>query len=192
MSVNLTKGGNVSLTKTSPTTTKYRVGLGWDANETSSGKPFDLDVSAFVLGADDKVLEETGFVFYRNLNYKDFVVHSGDNTDGKAAGDDETLIVDSTKAVTGWSKIKFVVTIHDAVANNQNFGQIRNSYIRIVDEATNEEIVKYDLNEDYSVETALEFGEIYLNGTDVKFRAVGTGQKVGLASYCTQYGINVG
>jgi tellurium resistance protein TerD len=118
-------------------------------------------------------------------------MHSGDNRDGAADGDDETLTVDASNQVANWSKIKFVVTINDAEANNQNFGQVSNSYIRILDATTNVEIVKYDLNEDFSIETALEFGEIYLNGTDVKFRAIGTGQKTGLASYCTQYGVSI-
>ena len=191
MAVSLEKGGNVSLTKTSPNTSKFKIGLGWNANTTSSGKPFDVDVSAFVLGENGKVLADEAFIFYNNKNYKDFITHTGDNQDGLAEGDDESLLFDSNKQIPDWKSIKFIVTIHDALAKAQNFGQISGSYIRIVDEITNTELVRFDLNEDFSTETAMEFGELYLNGSEIKFRAIGTGQKTGLANYCTQYGVNI-
>jgi tellurium resistance protein TerD len=185
--INLVKGAKVDLTKTNPNVKKFKVGLGWNPN-TAVGGTFDVDVSAFVLGENGKRVDDNHFVFYNNLKSpRDFVVHNGDNTTGEGDGDDETLVVDFSKVSAEDKQIVFVVTIHDAIAKNQNFGQVSGSYIRISDEATGTEILKYDLNEDYSIETAMIFGKIYEKDGEFKFEAVGTGMKGGLQDYLNQY-----
>lgn len=185
--INLEKGAKVDLTKTNPSVKKFRVGLGWNPN-TAVGGTFDVDVSAFVLGANDKRVSDAHFVFYSNLKSpNDFVVHNGDNRTGEGDGDDETLVIDFSKATAEEKKIVFVVTIHDAAAKNQNFGQINGSFIRICDADSGEEILKYDLNEDYSIETAMIFGELYQHGEEWKFQAVGTGIKGSLQDYLNKY-----
>lgn len=187
MSINLEKGQKIDLTKTNPSVSKFKVGLGWNPN-TSVGGTFDVDVSAFILGENGKKVSDSHFVFYNNLKSpNDFVVHNGDNRDGQGDGDDESLVVDFSKATAEEKSIVFVVTIHDAAAKNQNFGQVQGSFIRIVDEATGTEIMKYDLNEDYSVETAMIFGKLYLKDGEWKFEAVGMGMKGGLQDYLNQY-----
>ena len=186
--INLVKGQKIDLTKTNPTVKNFKVGLGWKPNTTSSGSPYDIDVSAFVLGADGKRLSDSHFVFYNNLKTPDeAVVHNGDNRTGDGDGDDETLSIDFSKMLPTAEKVIFVVTIHDAISLNQNFGQINGSYIRIYDGDTNTDILKYDLGEDFSIETALEFGNLYKNNGEWKFNAVGTGMKGGLSDYLNQY-----
>lgn len=185
--INLVKGQKVDLTKTNPTVKKFKVGLGWNPN-VAVGGAFDLDVSAFILGDSGKKVSDKHFVFYNNqVSPNDFVNHTGDNKTGAGEGDDESLLIDFSKVSTEEKSVVFVVTIHEAKEKNQNFGQVSGSYIRILDAATNAEILKYDLNEDYSVETAMVFGKIYLKDGDWKFEAVGTGMKGGLQDYVNQY-----
>lgn len=187
MSINLQKGSRVDLTKTNQNVKKFTVGLGWNPN-TSVGGSFDLDVSAFILGANGKRVSDNHFVFYNNKKSpNDFVVHNGDNISGEGEGDDETLIVDFTKATPEEEKIVFVVTIHEAATKNQNFGQVNGSYIRIMDSETSTEIMKYDLGEDFSTETAVVFGELYKKDGEWKFNAAGVGKKGGLQDYLNEY-----
>lgn len=191
MSISLSKGGNVSLSKEAPGLKKIRVGLGWDARATD-GAPFDLDASAFLLGANDKVRGDHDFIFYNQLQSKDGAVkHQGDNLTGEGEGDDEQIIVDLEKVSEDTQKIVFVVTIHEADARKQNFGQVRNAFIRVVNEENSHEIVKFDLSEDMSTETAVIFGEIYRHQGEWKFRAVGQGSKGGLRALASQYGVNI-
>jgi tellurium resistance protein TerD len=192
MAVSLSKGGNVSLTKLSPGLANVTVGLGWDAR-TTTGTDFDLDASALVVGENDKVLSDQHFVFYNNLNSPDgFVRHSGDIRDGAAAGDDESVQVDLASLPDTAKRVVFAVTIHDADSRGQNFGQITNAYIRVVDRASSEELARYDLSEDASMETAMVFGELYRNNDEWKFRAVGQGYASGLVGIVTDYGVNLG
>lgn len=185
--INLSKGQKVDLTKTNPTVKKYFVGLGWNPNA-NVGDEFDADVSALILGADDKLLSEQHFVFYNNLKSPgEGVVHTGDNRTGEGDGDDEKLIVDFTRMGDQAKRIVFVVTIHDAEARNQNFGQIGGAFIRIGNDETQEEILKYDLNEDYSIETAVTFAELYEKDGEWKFNAVGVGRQGGLQSFLNEY-----
>ncbi len=186
-SINLAKGQKVDLTKTNPAVAKFSVGLGWNVNS-AVGNEFDLDVSAFILGENKKRVSDSHFVFYNNLKSpNDFVTHTGDNRTGAGDGDDESLIVDFSKAKPEEKSIVFVATIHEAAARNQNFGQVTGAYIRICDAATGNEIMKYDLNEDFSVETAMVFGELYEKDGQWKFNAFVSGQKAGLDAYLAQY-----
>lgn len=188
--ISLQKGQKVDLTKTNPGVTKYRVGLGWNPNAAvvASGKPFDLDVSAFVLGENKKLLGEKNFVFYNNLKSPtEAVVHTGDNRDGQGEGDDESLLIDFSKIEATAKEIIFVVTIHEAAERNQNFGQVGGAFIRIANETENKELMKYDLNEDYSIETAMTFGRLYLKDGEWKFEAVGSGTPGGLPKYLTDF-----
>jgi len=188
MSINLQKGQKVDLTKTNQGVSKFKVGLGWNPN-TAVGGEFDLDATAFILGADGKALSENHMVFYNNKTSPlGVLIHSGDNRTGAGDGDDETILFDVSK-VTNEEKIVFVVTIHEADAKRQNFGQVNGSYIRIMNADNNQEILKFDLNEDYSTETAMIFGELYKKDGEWKFQAVGTGMKGGLKDYVTQYGL---
>ena len=183
MAINLEKGARVEVKLP-----KFRVGLGWDANQTSTGSDFDLDASAFILGENGKLLSDDHFVFYNNLQSPDeSVVHTGDNLDGQGEGDDESLIIDLSKVDSKATEIIFVVTIHKAAERRQNFGQVRNAFIRIYDSNSGEEILRYDLDEDFSVETAVEFGRLYKRNGQWKFEAIGTGQKGGLAEYLNKY-----
>lgn len=185
--INLEKGQKVDLTKTNPNVKQFLVGLGWNPN-VPDGKTFDVDVSAFILNVDGKRVSDKHFVFYNNLKSpNDFVIHSGDNTTGQGDGDDESLTVDFSKVAAEEKSIVFVVTIHDATAKNQNFGQVGGAYIRICDKATGTEIMKYDLNEDASAHTAMIFGKLYEKDGEWKFEAVGTGVKGGLQDYLNQY-----
>lgn len=187
MAISLAKGQKVDLTKTNPSVKKFKVGLGWNPN-TAVGADFDADVSAFILGADGKRVSDEHFIFYNHLNSpNDFVVHNGDNRTGLGDGDDETLTIDFSKVSAAEKSIVFVVTIHEAAARNQNFGQISGAYIRVCDAATDTEIMKYDLNEDYSVETAVTFGKIYEKDGEFKFEATGTGMQGGLEAYLNQF-----
>lgn len=187
MSINLQKGSKVDLTKGNAGVTKYTVALGWEENK-SEGAAFDLDASAFILGADGKMLSDAHFIFYNNKNSpNDGLVHSGDSLTGAGDGDDESLLVDLANIGNDAESIVFVVTIHDAKERFQNFGQVRKSYIRIFKTDTNEEILKYELDEDFSIETAVEFGRLYKKNGEWKFDAVGTGMRGGLEDYLKQY-----
>ncbi len=191
MALSLTKGGNVSLTKTDPNLVRILIGLGWDERATD-GASFDLDASAFLLGASGKVRGDHDFIFYNQLRSVDGAIeHTGDNRSGLGDGDDETLMVDLSKVSADIDKAAITVTIHDAAARGQNFGQIANAFIRVVNQDTGIEIVRFDLAEDYSTETAMVFGELYRHNSEWKFRAVGQGYAGGLAAMCQQYGISV-
>ncbi|HEY2041480.1 MAG TPA: TerD family protein [Jatrophihabitans sp.] len=191
MSVSLTKGGNVSLTKQAPGLTAVTVGLGWDAR-TTDGQGFDLDASAIGCGADGKVLSDQHFVFFNNLTSPDGAIqHTGDNLTGEGDGDDEKINVNLAGAPTQLDKIVFPVSIYNAEAGGQSFGQVRNAFIRVVDQANNTEIARYDLSEDASTETAMVFGELYRSGPEWKFRAVGQGYSAGLAGIARDYGVSV-
>jgi tellurium resistance protein TerD len=191
VSVNLTKGGNVSLTKQAPGLTGVVVGLGWDAR-TTDGQPFDLDASAIVCTADGRALSDQHFVFFNNLTTPDGAVqHSGDNLTGEGAGDDEQVRVNLAGLPADAARVVFPVSIYDAGSNGQTFGQVRNAFIRVVNQADNVELARYDLSEDASTETAMVFGELYRGTDEWKFRAVGQGYSAGLAGIARDYGVNV-
>ena len=172
MAVNLSKGGRVSLSKEAPGLSKILVGLGWDTNTSDTGAEFDLDASAFLVGASGKVENEKNFVFYNNLVSADgSVVHTGDNRTGEGEGDDESIKIDLAKISPSVKEIDIVVTIHEAVARRQNFGMVRNSFMRIVDERSGKEIARYDLEEDFSTEPAVSFGKIYFKDNEWRFAA---------------------
>ena len=193
MSVNLTKGQKVSLTKGNPGLKNVVVGLGWDVNAFDSGADFDLDASAFLLGANGKTAASTDFVFYNNLQHPSgAVTHTGDNLTGEGEGDDESIKVDLSKVPASVEKIAFTATIHEAEARRQTFGQVSNAYIRIYDENTNQELLRYDLGEDFSIETAVVFGELYKHNGEWKFNAIGSGYQGGLAALCGSFGTEVG
>ncbi|ENU82754.1 MULTISPECIES: TerD family protein [Acinetobacter] len=192
MAISLNKGGNLSLSKTDPTLVRILIGLGWDERATD-GASFDLDASAFLLTASGKVRGDHDFIFYNQLKSQDgSVEHTGDNRSGQGDGDDESLVVDLSKVSPEIEKIAITVTIHDAQSRGQNFGQIANAFIRVVNQDSGIEIVRFDLAEDYSTETAMVFGEVYRHNGEWKFRAVGQGYAGGLAAMCQQYGIQVG
>ena len=191
MAISLNKGGNLSLSKTDPSLTKMLIGLGWDERVTS-GQAFDLDASAFLLTQNGKVRGNHDFIFYNQLKSTDgSVEHAGDNRTGQGDGDDEVIKVDLSRVAPDINKIAITVTIHDATARGQNVGQISNAFIRVVNEVTGVEVVRFDLAEDYSVETAMVFGEVYRHNGEWKFRAVGQGYSGGLAAMCHQYGIQI-
>lgn len=192
MSVSLSKGGNVSLSKEEPGLSKILIGLGWDTR-TTDGTDFDLDASAFLLAAGDRVRGDDDFIFYNNLRSSDgSVEHTGDNRTGEGDGDDEALKVELTRVPAGVQKIAVTVTIHDGEARRQSFGMVSNAFIRVVNDLTGREIARYDLTEDASTETAMIFGEVYRHGGEWKFRAVGQGYKGGLAPLARNYGVNIG
>lgn len=191
MVISLSKGQKVDLTKTNPGLTKVMVGVGWDTNKYDGGNDFDLDSSVFLLSASGKVTGDSDFIFYNNtVGGNGSVEHSGDNLTGEGDGDDETVSVDLTKVPATVEKVTFTVTIHDAENRNQNFGMVSNAYIRIV--SGNEEIIRYDLGEDFSIETALVVGELYRNGAEWKFSAIGSGYQGGLGALCKDFGLDVG
>jgi tellurium resistance protein TerD len=191
MGISLNKGGNLSLSKTDPTLKNILVGLGWDARPTA-GTDFDLDASAFMVKADGKVRNDADFIFYNQMRSScGSVEHTGDNRTGAGEGDDEALIVLLDKVPADIQRIIFTVTIHDADARRQNFGQVSNAFIRVVNKDSNNEVARFDLSEDASVETAMVFGEIYKHGGEWKFKAVGQGYAGGLAALARQYGINI-
>ncbi len=191
MAISLSKGGRISLSKEAPDLKMVHVGLGWDPRVTD-GTDFDLDASAFMLGANGKVRSDTDFIFYNQLRSScGSVEHTGDNRTGAGEGDDEVLMVDLIKVPTDVQKIAFTVTIHEADQRRQNFGQVQNAFIRLVNAETHVEVARYDLTEDASTETAMIFGEIYRHGNEWKFSAVGQGYVGGLAAMCQQYGINI-
>ena len=191
MSISLNKGGNISLSKTDPSLKNVIVGLGWDARPTE-GADFDLDASAFMVKEDGKVRSDSDFIFYNQAkSVCGSVEHTGDNRTGAGDGDDEALIVLLDKIPGDIQRVVFTVTIHEADARKQNFGQVSHAFVRIVNKDSNNEVARYDLSEDASIETAMVFGEIYRHGGEWKFRAVGQGYAGGLAALARQYGINV-
>lgn len=192
MAVNLQKGQRVDLTKGNEGLNKLVVGLGWDTNTYDGGNAIDLDAAAFLLGENGKALADTDFVFYNNLLHESGgVEHLGDNLTGEGDGDDEQLKVELSKVPATYQKIAFTVTINDAEKRKQNFGQVRNAFIRIVDERNGQELLRFDLGEDFSVETAIIFAELYRHAGEWKFSAVGSGFKGGLVALCQNYGIQV-
>ena len=192
MPISLQKGQKVSLTKGNPGLKKVVVGLGWDVNQFDTGGDFDLDAAAFLLGDSGKTAKSEDFVFYGNLTHPSgSVQHMGDNLTGEGDGDDEQIQIDLSKVPANIEKIAFTVTIYDAETRHQNFGQVSNAFIRLVDEATNAELIRYDLGEDFSIETAVVVGELYRNNGEWKFNAIGSGFQGGLAALCGYYGIDV-
>lgn len=191
MGVSLTKGGNVSLTKAAPNLTAITVGLGWDAR-TTTGVDFDLDASALGLGENTKIVSDQYFIFFNNLKSPDgSIEHLGDNLTGEGDGDDEQVNVNLAAVPPNVASIVFPVSIYDAENRQQSFGQVRNAYIRVVNQADNNELARYDLTEDASTETAMVFGELYRAGAEWKFRAIGQGYASGLAGIARDFGVNV-
>ena len=192
MAVSLKKGQKVDLTKTNPGLKEVLIGLGWDTNKYDGGSDFDLDAAAFLLNGTGKVNSDDDFIFYQNLKHASgSVEHLGDNLTGAGEGDDEEIIVDLGKVPENVERIDFTVTIYEAEERKQNFGQVENAFIRVVNKATNEELIRYDLGEDFSIETAVVIGELYRNKGEWKFNAIGSGFGGGLAALCKNFGVNV-
>ena len=192
MAITLSKGQKVSLTKGNPGLKHIVVGLGWDTNKYDGGFDFDLDSAAFLLDENGKVNADTDFVFYNNLKHSSGAVeHLGDNLTGEGDGDDEQVKVDLSLVPQNISKIAFTVTIHEALERRQNFGQVSNSYVRVIDEDTNQELLNYELGEDFSIETAIVVCEIYRHNGDWKFNALGSGFEGGLEAVCKNFGVNI-
>ncbi len=192
MGIQLSKGQRIDLTKTNPGLTKAIIGLGWDTNKYQGGHDFDLDASAFLVDANNKCQNDLDFIFYNNLQHPSgAVIHTGDNRTGEGDGDDEQLVVDFTKIPANVHRIGITVTIHDADQRMQNFGQVSNAFVRLVDDANNQELLRFDLGEDFSIETAVVVCELYRHGSDWKFNAIGSGFSGGLASLCRNYGLQV-
>lgn len=192
LGINLAKGQRIDLTKTNPGLTKVIVGLGWDTNRYHGGNDFDLDASAFLTDANGRVIQDSDFIFYNNLVHSSgSVEHTGDNRTGEGDGDDEQIKIDFSKVPTHVHRIAITVTIHDAEARFQNFGQVSNAFVRLVDEDTDNEVLRFDLGEDFSVETAVVFCELYRHNSDWKFNAIGSGFSGGLAALCRNYGLEV-
>ncbi|MBY0122695.1 TerD family protein [Bacillus sp. S/N-304-OC-R1] len=193
MAVSLSKGQKVDLTKTNPGLAKVVVGLGWDVNKYDGGNDFDLDSSVFLLGDNGKVQSDSDFIFYNNTTGGNgSVVHTGDNRTGAGDGDDEQVKIHLTNVPANVQRIAFTITIHDGEARNQNFGQVSNSYVRILNEDTGEELIRYDLGEDFSIETAIVVGELYRHNGEWKFSAIGSGYQGGLAALARDFGLQVG
>lgn len=191
MAITLNKGGNVSLTKTQPSLKNILIGLGWEARA-SDGADFDLDASAFLLGDSGKVRSDSDFIFYNQLKSPcGSIEHTGDNRTGAGDGDDESLKIALNKVPQDIKRVVVCVTIHDATVRKQSFGQVSGAFMRIVNSDDNTEIVRFDLSEDYSTETAMIFGEVYRHNEEWKFKAVGQGFAGGLEAMCKQFGINV-
>ena len=192
MAVTLSKGQNVSLSKTDPLLKHILIGLGWDARS-SDGQDFDLDASVFMTADNGKVPSDDYFVFYNQLKSPcGSVQHTGDNLTGDGDGDDESIIVELEKVPANIKSLFVTVTIHDAETRRQNFGQVSNAFVRLVNHETGQEVLRFDLSEDYSTETAMVFGEVYRHNSDWKFRAIGQGYTGGLLALCNQYGVAVG
>ena len=192
MALSLQKGQKVDLTKGNPGLSKILIGLGWDTNKYDGAADFDLDASAFLLSTSGKVSSEKEFIFYGNLSHASgSVKHLGDNRTGEGEGDDEQIQIDLAKVPADVDKIAITVTIYESDARKQNFGQVSNAFIRIVNEDNNQEVLNYDLGEDFSIETAVVIAEIYRHGSEWKFNAVGSGFKGGLAALCANFGISV-
>lgn len=192
MAVSLSKGGNVSLSKEAPGLSEVTVGLGWDPRVTD-GTEFDLDASVFIVGESGKVLDDNSFIFYNNKKSTDgSVEHMGDNRSGAGEGDDEQVTVKLTGLAATVKKLVFAVTIHDAEARKQSFGQVSNAYIRVINKADGKELARYDLSEDASTETAMIFGEVYRSGEEFKFKAIGQGFAGGLKPLAEAHGVSIG
>ncbi|WP_455542820.1 TerD family protein [Intestinibacter sp.] len=192
MAITLSKGQKVSLTKGNPGLKNIVVGLGWDTNKYDGGFDFDLDSAAFLLGESGKVNSDTDFIFYNNLKHSSGAVeHLGDNLTGEGDGDDEQVKVDLSLVPQNINKIAFTVTIHEALERRQNFGQVSNSYVRVFNADTNEELLKYELGEDFSIETAIVVCEIYRHNGEWKFNALGSGFEGGLEALCKNFGVNI-
>ncbi|MBE8951657.1 MAG: TerD family protein [Quinella sp. 1Q7] len=192
MAVSLKKGQKVDLTKTNPGLKEILIGLGWDTNKYDGGSEFDLDAAAFLLGASGKVNSDDDFIFYQNLKHASGAVeHMGDNLTGAGEGDDEEIKIDLSQVPANVEKIDFTVTIYEADERKQNFGQVENAFIRVVNVATGEELIRYDLGEDFSIETAVVIGELYRNKGEWKFNAIGSGFSGGLEALCKNFGVNV-
>ena len=192
MGVCLQKGQKVSLTKDNAGLAKIIVGIGWDINQFDTGGDFDLDSAAFLVGENGKVTKQEDFIFFGKLKHPSgSVEHQGDNRTGAGEGDDEIIRIDLSKVPADIQKIVFTVTIYEAENRRQNFGQVNNAFVRIVDEAKNEEMLRYDLGEDFSIETAAVFGELYKHNNEWKFNAIGSGYQGGLAALCNSYGVDV-
>ncbi|MBA4537790.1 TerD family protein [Bacillus aquiflavi] len=192
MAISLAKGQKVDVTKTNPGLTNVIVGLGWDVNKYDGGNDFDLDSSVFLLNESGKVNSDSDFIFYNNLQGGNgSVVHAGDNRTGEGDGDDEQIKINLNAVPANVHRIAFTITIHDAETRNQNFGQVSNAYVRILDGGSNEELIRYDLGEDFSIETALVVGELYRHNNEWKFSAIGSGYGGGLAALATDFGLQV-
>lgn len=192
MSISLSKGQRIDLTKTNPGLVKGIIGLGWDLNQYDGGAGFDLDASAFLADEKGNCQNDHDFIFYNNLKHPSGgVEHTGDNRTGEGSGDDEQLFVDFSKIPENIHRIGITVTIHDAESRNQNFGQVSNAFVRFVDEVTGKELIRYDLGEDFSIETAVVVCELYRHNGDWKFNAIGSGFSGGLAALCRNYGLEV-
>ncbi|AQS08575.1 general stress protein 16U [Clostridium saccharobutylicum] len=192
MGIVLKKGQKVDLTKGNASLKKVIIGLGWDVNKYDGGNDFDLDAVAFCCGEDGKVHNEADMIFYNNLKHSSGAIeHLGDNLTGDGDGDDEQMLIDLSSIPQHINKIDFTVTIHEAEERKQNFGQVSNSYVRVVNSDTKEELIKYDLGEDFSIETAIVVAELYRNGSEWKFNAIGSGFEGGLAALCKNFGLNV-
>lgn len=191
MAISLKKGQKVDLTKGNPGLKNIMVGLGWDTNVYDGGSSFDLDATVFMLGDNGKVPTDSEFIFYGNLEHNSGAVkHMGDNLTGEGEGDDEQIKIELDKIPDNILKIDFAVTIYEAEARKQNFGQVSNAFIRIFNEQTNEELIRYDLGEDFSIETAVVVGELYKHNGEWKFNAIGSGFQGGLAALCNNFGIS--
>ena len=192
MPVNLQKGQKVSITKENPGLNNVLVGIGWDVNRFDTGGDFDLDSAAFMLTDTGRVSSQDDFIFFGNLAHPSGSVrHMGDNLTGVGDGDDEQIRIELSKVPANISRIAFTVTIYDADSRHQNFGQVSNAYVRIMDESNGAELFRYDLGEDFSIETAAVFGELYKNGAEWKFNAIGSGYQGGLAALCNNFGVEV-
>ncbi|MCM3597402.1 TerD family protein [Metabacillus idriensis] len=192
MAISLSKGQKIDLTKSNPGLSKVLVGLGWDTNKYDGGNDFDLDTSVFLLDANGKASSEADFIFYNNLvGGNGSVEHTGDNRTGEGSGDDEVIKVNLSQVPSTIDKIAFTITIHDAESRSQNFGQVSNAYVRILNEESNQELIRYDLGEDFSIETAVVVGELYRHGAEWKFNAIGSGYQGGLGSLVKDYGLDV-
>lgn len=193
MAISLKKGQKIDLTKSNPGLTNILVGLGWDVNKYDGGMDFDLDASVFLVDASGRATSDSDFVFYNNPNHPSGAVqYMGDNKTGEGDGDDEQIKIDLSKVPANIERIAFTVTIYDYETRKQNFGQVNNAFIRVVDESKNEELIRYDLSEDFSIETALVIAELYRNNGEWKFQAVGSGFQGGLSALCANYGLNAG
>lgn len=188
MGISLSKGGRIDLSKEAPSLKKVGLGLGWDTNSSDTGSDFDLDASIFMLKPDGKIPDDKNFIFYNNLTSPDgSTVHQGDNRTGEGDGDDEAIFVELGKISSDITELVIVVTIDEAQTRKQNFGQVKNAFIRIYDLETNKELAKYDLEEDFSIETAIEFGRLYKKDNSWRFKAVGVGYNSGLQGFVDQF-----
>lgn len=192
MGIVLKKGQKIDLTKGNASLKKILIGLGWDTNKYDGGYDFDLDAAAFCCGEDGKVHNDLDFIFYNNLKHSSGAIeHLGDNLTGDGDGDDEEMVIDLSLIPKNISRINFTVTIHEAEGRSQNFGQVSNAYVRVVNSDNNQELLKYDLGEDFSIETAIVVAELYAHNGEWKFNAIGSGFQGGLAALCKNFGLNV-